>query len=68
MRLSRAFSLSGPCFRAHPASRQAHAAHDGLKSAEKRLPGYRRTRVRSGMTALILLGIALIAVKDLAYH
>jgi len=47
---------------------QAHAAHDGLKPARKRLPGYRRTRVRSGMIALVLLAIALIALKDLAHH
>jgi hypothetical protein len=47
---------------------QAHAAHDGLKSTRKRLPGYRRTRVRSGMIALALLAIALIALKDLAHH
>jgi hypothetical protein len=43
---------------------QAHAAHDGLKSTRKRLPGYRRT----GMIALVLLAIALIALKDLAHH
>lgn len=47
---------------------QAHAAHDGLKSTRKRLPGYRRTRVRSGLIALVLLAIALIALKDLVRH
>jgi hypothetical protein len=47
---------------------QARAAHDGLKSTKKRLPGYRRTRVRSGLIALVLLAIALITLKDLAHH
>ncbi len=47
---------------------RAHAAHDGLKSTKGRLPGYRRTRARSGMIALVLLVMALIVLKDLAHH
>jgi hypothetical protein len=46
---------------------RAHAAHGDLKSTRGRLPGYRRTRARSGVIAVILLIVAVIALKDLAH-
>ena len=47
---------------------QAHAAHGDVKSAKGRLRGGRKTRMRSGVTAIALLAVALIVLKDLARH
>jgi uncharacterized membrane protein len=47
---------------------RAHAAHGDVKSTRGRIPGYRRTRARSGLIAVALLAIALFALKDLAQH
>jgi hypothetical protein len=47
---------------------RAHAAHGDVKSTRRRIPGYRRTRARSGFIAIVLLVMALFVLKDLAHH
>ncbi len=47
---------------------RAHAAHGDLRTTRKRLPGYRKTRLRSGFFALALLVVALVIIRDLINH
>jgi ABC-type Fe3+ transport system permease subunit len=44
---------------------RAHSAHGDLRTTRGRLPGFRRTRLRSGLFALAMLALALILVRDL---
>jgi len=47
---------------------RAHAAHGDLRATRGRLPGYRRTRLRSGLFAIAMLVLAVIVVRDLIRH
>jgi len=47
---------------------RAHAAHGDLRTTRRRLPGYRRTRLRSGLLAITMFAIALILIRDLIHH
>ena len=44
---------------------RAHAAHDDVKTTRGRLPGYRKTRLRSGLIVLGLLALVLLVATDL---
>jgi ABC-type Fe3+ transport system permease subunit len=44
---------------------RAHAAHGDLRTTRGRLPGYRRTRLRSGLFAIAMLIVALFVIRDL---
>jgi membrane protein required for beta-lactamase induction len=47
---------------------RARAAHGDLRTTKNRLPGFRRTRTRSGTTALLLIVIMLLVIFALAHH
>ena len=47
---------------------RAHAAHGDLRTTRRRLPGYRRTRLRSGLLAIAMFAIALILIRDFIHH
>ena len=47
---------------------RAHAAHGDLRTTRKRIPGYRKTRLRSGLYAFALFLLALIIIRDLMNH
>ncbi len=47
---------------------RAHAAHGDLRTTRKRLPGYRKTRLRSGLFTLAMLAVALLIFRDLIGH
>ncbi len=47
---------------------RAHAAHGDLRTTRRRLPGYRRTRLRSGLLAIVLFAVSLILIRDLIHH
>jgi ABC-type Fe3+ transport system permease subunit len=47
---------------------RAHAAHGDLRTTRGRLPGYRRTRLRSGLFAVGMLVVALFVIRDLIHR
>ena len=47
---------------------RAHAAHGDIKTVRRRIPGYRKTRLRSGLIALALVLASLVIVHDLINH
>jgi membrane protein required for beta-lactamase induction len=47
---------------------RARAAHGDLRTTRGRIPGFKRTRRRSGLLAIVMLVIALIVIKDLISH
>ena len=49
------------CFLGWHANR-AHAAHGDIKTTHKRISGYRKTRLRSGLMMLGLVVVALLIV------
>ena len=52
------------CFLGWHASR-AHAAHGDIKTVRRRIPGYRKTRLRSGLIVVGLVIASLVIVHDL---
>lgn len=44
---------------------QAQAAHGDVKTTKGRLPGFRRTRMRSGLITLIVGVVVLLIIFDL---
>ena len=44
---------------------RAHAARGDLRTTRKRLPGYRKTRLRSGIFAIAMFFVAVIMIRDL---
>ncbi|HEY7142975.1 MAG TPA: hypothetical protein VH637_01910 [Streptosporangiaceae bacterium] len=59
--------LAVGCFLGWHASR-AHAAHGDIKTVRRRIPGYRKTRLRSGLIAVGLIITSLVIVHDLINH
>ena len=55
------------CFLGWHANR-AYFANGDVKSMHTRISGYRRTRLRSGFIALVILVAAVLAVAVLARH
>jgi len=47
---------------------RAHSAHGDLRTTRGRLPGFRRTRFRSGVFSLALFAIAVFVIRDLVGH
>jgi phosphotransferase system glucose/maltose/N-acetylglucosamine-specific IIC component len=47
---------------------RAHAAHGDLRTTRKRLPGYRKTRLRSGILAIVMFFVALMMIRGLIGH
>jgi hypothetical protein len=47
---------------------RAHAAHGDLRTTRRRLPGYRKTRLRSGLLTVAMFAVALIIIRDLISH
>lgn len=47
---------------------RAHAAHGDLRTTRGRLPGYRRTRLRSGLFAVAMLVVAMFVIRDLIHR
>lgn len=47
---------------------RAHAAHSDLRTTRRRLPGYRKTRLRSGLFAVAIFVVALFIFRDLIGH
>jgi ABC-type Fe3+ transport system permease subunit len=47
---------------------RAHAAHGDLRTTRRRLPGYRKTRLRSGLFAVAMFIVALFIFRDLIGH
>jgi hypothetical protein len=56
--------LTVGCFLGWHASR-AHAAHGDIRTVRRRIPGYRKTRLRSGLIAIGLVVASLMIVHDL---
>jgi hypothetical protein len=46
-------------------AKRAHGAHGDLRTTRGRVPGFRQTRLRSGLLSIALLVIALFVIKDL---
>jgi hypothetical protein len=46
-------------------AKRAHGAHGDLRTTRGRIPGFKRTRIRSGLFSIVLLAIALFVIKDL---
>lgn len=46
-------------------ARRAKSANDDLKVHKARIPGFRRVRMRSGLTAAVLVVLLLLALYDL---
>jgi divalent metal cation (Fe/Co/Zn/Cd) transporter len=59
--------LAVGCFLGWHANR-AHAAHGDIKVTHRRISGYRKTRLRSGLIMLGLVLIALLVVSALFRH
>jgi hypothetical protein len=59
--------LAVGCFLGWHANR-AHAAHGDIKSVKGRIPGYRKTRLRSGAITIGLVIAALAIIHDLFNH
>jgi hypothetical protein len=47
---------------------RARAAHGDVKTTKNRLPGFRRTRLRSGAISLAIIIILLLAFSALVRH
>jgi hypothetical protein len=43
---------------------RAHAAHGDVKTTRGRLPGFRRTRLRSGVITIVLAAVVLLVMAD----
>jgi hypothetical protein len=46
-------------------AKRAHGAHGDLRTTRGRVPGFQRTRFRSGVLSIVLLIVALFVIKDL---
>jgi len=55
------------CFLGWHANR-ASAAHGDIKTTHKRISGYRKTRLRSGLITLGLVAVAVLIVSALFRH
>jgi ABC-type Fe3+ transport system permease subunit len=44
---------------------RARAAHGDLRTTRGRLPGFRQTRLTSGLIAIVMLVVALFVIHDL---
>ncbi|HEY2549595.1 MAG TPA: hypothetical protein VGI64_03360 [Streptosporangiaceae bacterium] len=44
---------------------RAHAAHGDVKTTKGRLPGYRQTRLRSGIISIALIIVLLLVLANL---
>jgi hypothetical protein len=49
-------------------AQRARSAHGDVKTTKGRLPGFRKTRLRSGLYILVLLGITLLVMSALVRH
>jgi hypothetical protein len=47
---------------------RVHSAHGDLRTTRGRLPGFRRTRLRSGVFSVLLFVLAVFVIKDLVGH
>jgi hypothetical protein len=47
---------------------RAHSAHGDIKTVRRRIPGYRKTRLRSGLIVIALVIASLAIVHDLINH
>ena len=47
---------------------RAHAAHGDIKTTHGRIAGYRKTRLRSGLTAIALIAVALLLLAAVIHH
>ncbi len=47
---------------------RAQAAHDDIKITHRRISGYRKTRLRSGLIVLGLVIAALLLVSTIVHH
>ena len=49
-------------------AQRARSAHGDVKVTKNRLPGFRKTRMRSGLYVLMLLVISVLVMSALAHH
>lgn len=47
---------------------RAHSAHGDVRATRGRLPGFRKTRMRSGLVTLTLFAVALLVIWDMTVH
>ena len=47
---------------------RAHEAHGDIKTVRRRIPGYRKTRLRSGLIVIGLVIASVVIVHDLINH
>lgn len=49
-------------------AQRARSAHADVRSTKGRLPGFRKTRMRSGLYLVLFVGIALLVMSALVRH
>jgi hypothetical protein len=49
-------------------AQRARSAHGDVKTTKGRLPGFRKTRLRSGLYVFTLIGIAVLILSALIRH
>ena len=49
-------------------AQRARSAHGDVRTTKGRLPGFRKTRMRSGLYIVVLLGITLLVMSALVRH
>ena len=47
---------------------RARSAHSDIKSVKGRIPGYRKTRLRSSLITIALVIVCLAIINDLYHH
>ncbi len=47
---------------------RARSAHGDIKSVKGRIPGYRKTRLRSGLITIVLVIVCIAIIHDLYNH
>lgn len=49
-------------------AQRARSAHGDVRTTKGRLPGFRKTRMRSGLYIVVLIGITLLVMSALVRH
>jgi hypothetical protein len=49
-------------------AQRARSAHGDVRTTKGRLPGFRKTRMRSGLYIVVLVGITLLVMSALIRH
>jgi hypothetical protein len=49
-------------------AQRARSAHGDVRTTKNRLPGFRKTRMRSGLYIVVLIGITLLVMSALVRH